>query len=89
MMGALTGREDLLSGVEAIAKREGRDFVQSLLLPSTAGFRFWGCWTCTSVQAAGVPLAGGALEERRRPGDQRTGLLGLGLGPTAVAELGA
>lgn len=42
----------------------------------------------TSVQAAGVSLAGRALEQRSRPVNQGTGLFGLGLSPTTVAELG-
>ncbi|KAA8586082.1 hypothetical protein FQN60_007651 [Etheostoma spectabile] len=65
--GALTGRVDLLSGVDAMAGAE----------------------QCTSIQAAGVPLAGRALEQRSRSVDQRAGLSALSLSPAAVAELGA
>lgn len=43
----------------------------------------------TSIQAAWVPLAGGALEQRSWSGDQRACLSGLSLSPTTVTKLGA
>lgn len=48
-------------------------------------------WVLTSINASGqkVPLANGPFELWGRPVNQSTGLSGLGLGPAAVAELGA
>lgn len=48
-------------------------------------------WVLTSISASGqhVPLANGPLKLWSRPVNQSTGLSGLGLGPPAVAELGA
>lgn len=45
----------------------------------------------TSINASGqhVPLANGSLELWGGPVNQSAGLSGLGLGPPAVAELGA
>lgn len=45
----------------------------------------------TSIHTPGqqVPLANGAIELRGRPVNQSTGLSGLGLSASAVAELGA
>lgn len=45
----------------------------------------------TSINASGqhVPLANRPIELWGRPVNQGTGLSGLGLGPPAVAELGA
>lgn len=48
-------------------------------------------WSLTSISAPGqhVPLAHGPFELRCRSVDQSAGLSSLGLGPPAVAELGA